>query len=234
MFALHLLTARFEKKTRSDFGFARLSFDRADIRRVARDLGISQRDLAFALVSHHRGQIPNPKKKLFTAFTSLPAKRVRLCDDEFLEVRVDDCHIPTSRDPKVYAHALAATLGKQNRHGLFVQTWHRRLNQVHRWLHPRAPWIYPRALFGYAPYDVVMSMLPPIVAGRAFTMLSGARVFAGSDTGTAESCIFAVSDTEVTVTLWSGPHRAAHVNGIAATATAFGVRSTIEGKVGGA
>ena len=148
---------------------------------------------------------------------------MHLCDDEFLDVRIDEIWVRHSPSFDGFAGAMAQALAKRGSNPMFVQTWQRRINQVHRVLHQRMPWIYPKRLFGYAPYDVVLSLLPPVRPGRAFPILEGAEVFTGSDTGTAESCIFAASADAVTVTLWSGADRAGHVDAILARAAALGI-----------
>ncbi|GAB5448653.1 hypothetical protein [Gymnodinialimonas sp.] len=222
LWALNLAAARFETKDRAAFGFAALRFDRADLRRVARSLNMGQRDLAFALVSYHRGQLPKPKAKLHAAYSSRPHARVRLCDDEVLSLRMDEITVAHAEGFPTFATRMRDALTRRGPEPMFVQTWHRRLNQIHRFLHPRVPWLYPKALFGFAPYDVVLSLLPPVQTKSA--ALDGAVIYAGSDTGTAESCIFAACAQSFTVTLWSGAERAGHVAEIERTAQAMGIR----------
>lgn len=225
LWLIHVNIARFERKERANFGFAALSFDREDLRRVAGQMGMGQRDLAFALVSHHRRTLPKPKKKLFAAYSSRPPARVHLCDDEFLSLRIDEISVPCAEDFTEFAGKMRDALAKRGRNPMFVQTWQRRLNQIHRYLHPRLPWLYPHQLFGYAPYDVVLSLIPPVRIRTAAPVLEGATVYAGSDTGTAESCIFAASERAFTVTLWSGADRDAHLRAIEQTAAGAGIKT---------
>ncbi len=221
---INLTMAALERKDRGTFAMARIVISRVDLRKAARRAGISQRDLAFALTTHHRKA---GKKAIFAAYSNRPPARIHLCDDEFLSVRMDEVRIPLSTDFESYAKGLSETLHKRGPSPMFTQMWYRRINQVHRWLHSRAPRLYPKALFGFAPYDVVLSLLPPVRAGQAFPLLEGARVFTGSDTGTAESCIFAMSKDEVTISLWSGADRAANVDAILDRAATLGIAAEV-------
>lgn len=221
LWPLHLLTARFETKDRNVFAFTALQFNRDDVRRVAQSLQMGQRDLVFALCSHHRGRVPTNKAKLHAAYSSRPAARVRLCDDEILSVRIDEINVPHSGDFATFAAGIRDALARRGSEPMFVQTWQRRLNQVHRFLYPRAPWLYPKQLFGFAPYDVILSLLPPVqTTGET---LNQAVIYAGSDTGTAESCIFAATARSLTVTLWSGPDRRAHLAEVEKTSRDMGI-----------
>lgn len=220
LWVLNLTLAAFERKDRSNFSTARIALNRAEFRKAAENIGISQRDLAFALTTHHRKP---GARSLFAAYSNRPAARILLCDDEYLTVRMDEVRVPLAPDFEPFAAGLADTLRKRGPSPLFTQMWYRRITQVHRWLHPRAPWIYPKQLFGFAPYDVVLSLLPPVRIGRAFPLLDGARIFTGSDTGTAESCIFAISESDVTITLWSGETRENNVEAILDSASALGI-----------
>ncbi len=225
LWVINLSMAAFEKTDRADFAMARILLDRTDLKRVAKGIGISQRDLLFALTTHHRKP---GKKGIFAAYSNRPAARVHLCDDEYLTVRMDEVRIPKSDAFETYAKDLATTLKARGPSPLFTQMWYRRITQVHRWLHPRAPWLYPRQLFGFAPYDVILSLLPPVRVGRNFPLLAGSRIFAGSNTGTAESCIFAMGPKELTISLWSGAERESHVAAIRARAAELGIDADVE------
>lgn len=225
IWAINMVMALSERKCREDFGFARIALDREDLRRVAKTFGVSQRDLAFALTTHHR-HTGESDKKLFIAYTTLPSVRVHLCDDEVLNVRVDDLYVPLKRRFEDYLASLSAALLKRGDTAMFAQTWHRRLCQVHQALHPRLPRLYPTHFFGFAPYDVVLSMLPPVKTHRYSAVLAGAEVYAGSDTGTAETCVFVPSGSKVTMSYWGGPDRDEKMRAIAETAHSLGIGVT--------
>ena len=221
---INLSMAALERKDRSTFGIARLVVNRADLRAAAKAAGISQRDMAFALATHHRRP---GKRSIFAVYSNRPPARVHLCDDEFLTVRLDEVRIRKHDAFGTYAAGLAETLRKRGPSPMFTQMWYRRINQVHRWLHTRAPWLYPRSLFGFAPYDVILSLLPPVRISKAYPLLDGARIFTGSDTGTAETCIFAMGEEEMTLSLWSGPERAENVRAILERAAELGIAAEL-------
>ena len=218
--------AAFSKKDRSDFGFARLALNRRDLKSVAQSMGVSQRDLLFALASHQKSIRTKPGKKAYLAYTTRPPVRVHLCDDEFLNVRIDDFRCTLKSDFNDFVQHLSAELRARVSQLMFAHTLTRRLAQFHKALHPRLPWLYPKALWGFAPYDLILSLLPPIAQGRSFALLDGARVFAGSDTGTADTCVFAANDAEVTLSFWCEPRKNNPVDQISEQAEALGIRVT--------
>jgi len=219
--------ARCEGRGRGRFGLGVEVLDRAALRVAAKRSGLPQRDLAFPRGTHHRRAMG--QMKILAAYTQLPAARGHLCDDEFMNVRVDEVRAPIAETPEAYAAGLADALKRRGETPIFVQVWQRRLCQINRFLQERMPWVLPRALFGFAPYDVGLSFLPPHDPAKRFSVLKGAQVFAGSDTGTAESCIFAAGADEVAVTFWAADALDQHLAGTLETAETFGVRAEIVG-----
>lgn len=202
---VHMLSARCVTLDPADFAFRRVLVDRARVARRARRLGVGKRALLFGVVTHGLLQTPARQRPLNLAYSILPSARVRLYDDEFLNVRIDEFRVKGAEDPRLHVKRMSQALTARGPSPMATQALHRRLNMVHRRLHPRAPWIYPSRLFGYSPYDLVLSMLQPVRPDRYDPALAGARAFAGSSAGTTPVCIFAPARNEITLGLYLPP-----------------------------
>lgn len=203
VWVLHLLIARFETRDSADFGYRRLTMDRPSVKAAAERLGISQRALLFALVSETYRRVRKPGKPLSVIYSTLPTKRARLVDDEYMNVRTDEVQLKPRATLVEYAGHVDQVLKARGPNPLFLATLQRKLLRLHRWVHARAPWIFPRKFFGFSPQDLILSMIPPVNPARFDRHLAGATLYAGSNTGTASNCIFVPSDRAVGLTFYT-------------------------------
>jgi len=203
---VHLIMSKFEKRTPQDFRFYSLSVKSADIRRLAREIGISKRALLFALILYpmvRRSYLPKPKRRQLFAYSTLSAKRIRLEDDAYMTLRMQLLPFKGPSGFRDYARALNKALGEQNENELFTQFLYNRVLAVQRAVHRVLPWLYQGSFFGYAPYDIVLSLLPPVRPAGPFSPLSNVPVIGGSFTGTVPNAIYIAGMEEITVNLWA-------------------------------
>lgn len=217
-----LIAARLPRKPLRDFRFARVSLDRAGVAAAARRLEVTQRAFLFGLVLHTVLQRPGRNRRLSLAYSTLPKARAHLHDDAFLNVRMDEFRAKTAATAEASIRATAAAISARGPTPIFVQAWQNAVLGWHRRTWRAAPWLY-RNFFGYSPYDMVLSLVPPLRPGPGWGPLAGATCFAGSNSGTTPNCIFAVGPERITLTLWADGTILARVGALVATAAALGV-----------
>lgn len=222
---MHLLTAKLQRKRASDFDFARLVLGRVDLRKAARRLGVGQKDLTFALTTYGYSAAKNNKKHLLITYSTLPKVRAALSDDEFLNLRMDELRLSVKCDPEDHIKAVADALSERGANPIFVQTWQRLLTRAHQRLHRLFPWLYPQSFFGFAPYDLVLSMIPPVRPAALTPLLKRALVFGGTNTGSAAACIFVPTAEYLTLTIWGDDSRDRQVSAIIDVAQSLGIEA---------
>lgn len=223
-YGLHMLAAATEKRDPAGFAFLTETLDRADLCVVARRLGVSQRALVFGLVTHALLAEAGKKRSVSLTYSTLPTERARLSDDEFLNLRMDDLRLRLGADVEADIRTTANALDARGPSPIFAQTWQRKLTRWHRSVHQRCPGLYPRRFFGFAPYDMVLSMVPPVDPGRFSPLLTRARVFAGSNTGSVPTCVMVPTRETVSLTLWASPVMQARFDRLRMAAETLGIR----------
>ncbi|RFP88563.1 hypothetical protein DZK27_08795 [Rhodobacteraceae bacterium 63075] len=201
IWVLHMFAAWSHKPHRRDYGFSRVTLDKADLGRAARELGVSKRAVIFGTVTH---ALLSDKlgKKGHLAYTQLPGERLRLDSENYLNVQVDEVRAPIREDLKTQITELHETLAPRAGASHFVSIWHNKLLSMHRFFYRRMPWLYPKNFFDFSPYDLLLSLLPPIRPARSWADLQDTTVFAGSNTGAYPTCIIAVGETEISLNFW--------------------------------
>lgn len=205
LWLFHVLASRSVRLRPQQCSFERVALDRKSLTRAARRLGVGQRALLFGLVTHALLYDPERKRPLSLAYSILPRERVRLYDDEFLNVRIDEFRLRAEDDLEAHIKAMAQALIERGPSPMFSQAWQRRLTGVHKHVHRAWPWLYPKTFFDYTPYDLVLSMLEPVRPERYEPFLGGAHAFAGSNTGASPACIFVPARHEFTLNFWAAP-----------------------------
>ncbi len=227
LWAGFLFAARLRRRPLHEFRFVRVSLDRAGVAAAVRRLGVTHRAFLFGLVLHAVLHDPNRKRRLNLAYSTLPMARARKHDDSFLNVRMDEFRLQTAATPEASIRATAAAIAARGPTPIFVQAWQSAVLGWHRRTRRIAPWLYRRGFFGYTPYDLVLSLVPPLLPGPSWGPLAGATFFAGSNTSTTPNCIFAVTRDRITLTLWADSAVAARVEAIIGNAEALGVAAEV-------
>lgn len=203
MWVAHMTMAWAERRVPSDFGYVRFAIDRSALKMACTELGVDQRSLLFAIVSEAYRRQRRPNKPLLTLYSTLPAKRSRLIDDEYLNVRTDEVTFKPKDNLHDYITHVKEMVASRGKSPMFVATCQRKLLRIHMAVHRRFPRVYPRQFFGFAPQHLVLSMIPPVRTGHLSAALEDAVVLAGSNTGTATSCIFVPSARTIGLCFWT-------------------------------
>lgn len=146
-------------------GFAAIAIDRHRLRRIANGLGITQRALYFALVTHAvnggtTGRIHGTR--LATAYTRLGSDRSDT-DDDFFRVRNVDVRFRPMDDFAAYARHVEETIKRVEAEGKtgFQQLLNgmfrvlRRINAIIPALPPKRMWRWNGGV------DVILTLVPP-------------------------------------------------------------------------
>ena len=200
---MHLFIAKLEKKDRQAFRHASIRLARADIKAAARRLGVSQQALLFALVLFATRPDPERTGRLRVGYSTLPAERSRIADDEYLNLRMQEVSFVADTNFTAFVKSVHTKIESTKDTPYFTMALYNHLIGVHRRLHAVAPIFYRGNFFGYSPTDWVLSMLPPLMPVRKFDMLKRSTIFAGSNTGTARNCIFCMGPDWVTLNFWA-------------------------------
>lgn len=220
---LHAGMAKTERRKPGDFHFACVEMDRADLAAAAERHGLSKRALLFAMALFTLAG-PRPRRRaLRVAYSKLPARQAHLEDDAWLSVRMQTMSARPGNDFDAFAQALATALKRQNETEVLSQFLANRVLRVHRRIASILPWVYRGPFFGFSPYDMVLSLVPPIAPGGAFSALGEARLFGGSYTGTVPSVVYLCDARRVTWTCWLERAQADRLDDLARLAEAEGI-----------
>lgn len=222
LMAVHLLMARREKRRREGFGFAVVELDASALRTAARGLGMRRRSLLFGYVLHALAAGPAGRRPS-VSYSHMPPNLLQMEDDSRLSVRVNFLPLKHEATPQALARQIEQKLRRQNENTVLNQFlnnrilgWHRR---VIRWF----PGLYRGAIFGYAPYDMVLSLVHPLRPSNSFAAFGRARLFGGSMTGTAPSCIMVQANGRVALGMWIEHGRMARLAALCESFRALGI-----------
>lgn len=224
---VHVTLAKRESRKPADFSFSCVELDRADVARVAAEYGISKRTLLFALSLF---ALSRPKKEgsaIRYAYSKLPKRRIRMEDDSFLSVRMQFMAFKATGGFADFAGRLDRELNRQNETEVLTQFLANRVLRVQRWIRRFAPALYRGPFFGYAPYDIVLSLVPPLKPSGQYDALAQARLFGGSYTGTVPNVIYLWGPRSVTMTCWLEQRHSDRLGKLAAVCDDLGIALTI-------
>ena len=224
---IHVAMAKAERRKPTDFGFACVEMERADIEDAARTLNISKRGLLFALALFTLAG-PEPRRRAWRfAYSKLPARRILLEDDDYLSVRVQAMASKGSDSFADFARMLDRQLAIQNETEVLTHFLANRVLKVQRRVAAVFPGLYRGAFFGFSPYDMVLSLVPPIAPAGPFAVLAGARILGGSYTGTVPGVIYLCDAQRVSWTCWLERRQADRLQDLAQLADSLNIRHTI-------
>jgi len=199
MAPIHLLMAHCLSPPAQDTGFRSLVFDRARIRRLAKQLGVRQRALMFGLVMFAMQGANAPNRKIKTIYTSLDTKRVDT-EDDFFRLRSISASFDFDPDLASFINTVDRRIGEVEA----VDTSNMQLTlnamfKVHRFLAGVVPFLYGDRFFRYnGGYDFALTLAPPhrMVGNLTKGMLE--PVFCGSCHKGSELCTFVPARNQVT------------------------------------
>lgn len=226
VFPIDHLIAAVHWRDMGERGLRTMALSRADLKRAAAELGIQQRTLIFALITwgigHARGQLWRP---LVIGYTNLTARRFD-GDDSFVRLRMQNATIRGHREFAVFARRLDARLARDGRERLRIQMHFNAIFGVHRRMIRVLPALYRRRFFGFAPYDYLLSLLPPHAPGGTFADLKLNAVYCGAFQNGTNCAVIVPQPDRVTFAFYGPTRVLARTSGIEELAATLGI-STI-------
>jgi hypothetical protein len=217
---LYLALSWSARRKPADFGFVAARFEVDELRALAKRLAVSKRALLFGLVllAFRSG---NGRQRF--AYTHLPRRQIPLEDDGYMTLRMQLMAYRGPENFTSFVQGLDKALQRQNETEILTQLLYNRILGVQRWLRARWPAPYTHGFFGYAPFDLVLSLLPPLRPGPGYRALSDAVLFGGSYTATTPNVIFLWGPEQVTLTGWLLRSQHAGLDALAAIARENGI-----------
>lgn len=222
---LQLFLSHREKRRRGSFGFAVVELDAAALRHAARRLGLRRRSLLFGSVLHALTDGP-AGRRLGVSYSHLPPYRLTLEDDSQLSVRVNFLSLKREDTVEAFAGHIEEQLRRRDESAVLTQFLANRVLGWHRRAIRLFPGLYRGAFFGFAPYEMVLSLVHPLRPTGAFAAFRQARIIGGSMTGTAPSCIMMQANGRVGMCLWIEHDRMARLSTLRDNLLALGIDCT--------
>ena len=126
-----------------------------------------------------------------------------------------------------FAKALEVAIDKQMQSGVFTQLFYNQVLVTQRLIGHYLPFLHHRKFFGQAPYDMVLSLLPPVRPHGRFALLADNPIFAGSFTGAVPSCIFVVGPRQTTLNFWLHASHKSNLASLTSLLEAHGVTASM-------
>lgn len=162
---LQLLVAQIIVPRTADHGYRALTLPRAQIRRVANRLGVRQRSLLFALVTHALNDHGRgfSRKKISAIYSDLEGTHIASTNDDFFRFRMVEARFPVIEDIAAFARAIDAEITRCEQKDIAgTQAFLNALFGVHRKLMRLLPVLYKGRIFRFtAGYHIDLSIAPP-------------------------------------------------------------------------
>jgi len=220
---LHLSMSKLDRRARHPFGDGELALDRGTLRAAARRIGVSQKALLFALVLFGLRRPARRHRPYWVAFAYLPKEKAPGADDDRLAVRLLETFLRITGSFPAFARDIEARLAEVNQESPVKMALADRTHAINRFIWRRVPALYRRGFFGYAPYDFLLSMLPPVRPTRGMALFRRARLYAGSGPAASRACIFLPGPAAITLNIHAEAPTLARLGDLAALAEAEGI-----------
>lgn len=163
--SIHLFFAHILSPKDKPMHFKTLALPRDRLRKLANNLGVRQRSLYFALVTHALHSESDRRYNeavIAAAYTMLDTKRTA-ADDDFFRVRALQAKFPFHQDFVEYARSVDKVMGDiEQKDVTKFQLAILALFTMHRKLHALFPWLYgPRFWRFSGQTDTVLTLVPP-------------------------------------------------------------------------
>jgi len=189
--SLHLLAGNFVTVRPGPFGYVSRAYPRALFSQLARDWGVRQRALFYALALHtlFESGTPAGKRQISSTYSSIDegggADR-----DAFMRMRMRFAVFHNAPDFPTFVRALDARLTEaEAKESGFNAELNAEGIRLHRKLSRVLPGAYTPKMFQFMPYDAVLGLIPPHRLGGKLTAGLIEPVFAGAALEGANACV---------------------------------------------
>ncbi len=189
-----LAASFFSRKDTRNSSCVVIELDRKSVKKLALMHGVRQRSILFSLPLFGlrlADTLPNrtTKKKQLISYTTLPDTKTTL-EDPALNLRMQVEQIRSATDYATQVQIVEDVLSREDTKEIYSQAFYNSILGVHRKLHSVFPFLYGPRFFNYVPYDFVLSLLPPHVAGGVLGKVFGRSIYCGSYIPGANTCVF--------------------------------------------
>ena len=163
--SIHLFFAHVLSPTEKPMHFKTLALPRDRMRKLANRLGVRQRSLYFAVVTHALHSETDRRYNeavIAAAYTMLDTKRTA-ADDDFFRVRALQAKFPFAADFLTYVRGVDKVMGDIEQKDITkFQLTILALFATHRKLHAIFPWLYGARFWRFSGrVDTVLTLVPP-------------------------------------------------------------------------
>ena len=215
-----LLAANLLPSRKGQEGFQVVSFDRAAIRTAANRFGIGQKALCFALVT--AGLTP---RRLFhrLAYITLPSTSGPGEFDGHIAFHIRQTAVRAGRDFPAFARRVDTALHRTDTGFFQAQYIYFRIGAFYRRIEPALPFLFGERFRRFFPFDILLSMMPPVLPSGRFGELVDGPFFAGTAQAGGNVGVFAPCREAITLTLWLDGKAAARLPDMMALSEANGI-----------
>jgi hypothetical protein len=202
---LHLLAGNLVTLRPGPFRYASRSYPRALFSSLARQHGVRQRALLFALVMHTLFGAGTPRgKRRITSTYSVIDDGGGADRDAFMRMRMRFAAFRNRDTLGDYVRAVDAGLAAaEGRESGFNDAMNAEGIRLHRSLSRALPFAYTPKLFQFMPYDVVIGLIPPHRLGGGLTRDLLEPVYAGAALEGANACVIVPGRRQVTFNFYA-------------------------------
>lgn len=200
------------------------AFSRRDIRDLSAELGVQQRSLIFALIMYafYYPEGRGVWRPRVIGYTNLTAQRFD-GDDRVVKLRMQTATLRGRPDFRDYVTALDARLKETGRERLGLQMHYNAIFAIHKRIARWAPGLYGRRFFSFAPFDFLLSLLPPHSPGGALSYLKTNSVYCGTYAPGTNCCVIVPQPDRFTLNFYGPRRMLERVSAIQELAAAAGV-----------
>ncbi len=191
-----------------------------DVHRLAHEVGVGQRALCFALVL--RGLHGRRRRHNFI-YTALPAIKYLADDDPRIAVHGRSARVRSDVDFCDFARRLEREMRRADARTLQMHYVAIRTFRVFRLVGRYLPCLFRRRFKRFLPFDMVLSMLPPVLPSGRFSELIDGPVYGGVATHGSDNCVLSPGREVIAVNLWLDERSASRLPQLLALAKDIGI-----------
>lgn len=202
--SLHLVVGNLVSLRPGPFRFATRAYPRLLFSRLARQYGVRQRALFYALVMHalFDAGTPTGKRRISSTYSVIDdgggADR-----DAYMRMRMLFAVFDNVTDFDAFVRAVDARLSvAESRESGFNAELNAAGIRAHRRLSRLVPFAYTPRLFQFMPYDVVLGLIPPHRLGGGLTAGLLEPVYAGAALEGANACVIVPNRHQVSFSFY--------------------------------
>ena len=203
--SLHLLAGNLVTLRPGPFRYASRTYPRPLFADLARQHGVRQRALLFALVMHTLFDAGTPRgRRRITSTYSVIDDGGGADRDAFMRMRMRFAAFRNRDTLGDYVRAVDAGLTQaEGRESGFNDAMNAEGIRLHRALSRLLPFAYTPKLFQFMPYDVVIGLIPPHRLGGGLTRDLIEPVYAGAALEGANACVIVPGRRQVTFNFYA-------------------------------